>query len=90
MRRIVLLWVIMVVVLNPQGCARQRAPRKHCPPHSPAITISVPEGGYQTDCLVCGKRGPRRKTSPLSVLKNLLKLNLERSGEETAYLEARL
>ena len=63
MRRIVLLWVIMVVVLNPQGRARQRAPRKHCPPHSPAITISVPEGGYQTDCLVCGKRGPRRETS---------------------------
>jgi len=29
----------------------------------PAITISVPEGGYQTECLVCGKRGPRRETS---------------------------
>ena len=63
MRRIVLLWVIIVVVLNPQGRARQRAPRKHCPPHTPAITISVPEGGYQTECLVCGKRGPRRENS---------------------------
>ena len=29
----------------------------------PAITVNVPEGGYQTECLVCGKRGPRRETS---------------------------
>ncbi len=62
MRRIVLLWLIMAL-LELQRRSRQRAPRKGCPPHMPAITISVPEGGYQTECLVCGKRGPRRETA---------------------------
>ena len=38
--------------------------RRTCPPHTPAITASVPGGGgYETECLVCGARGPKRETS---------------------------
>ena len=37
--------------------------RKTCPPHTPAITASVPGGGYETECLVCGARGPKRETT---------------------------
>ena len=39
------------------------ATRRTCPPHTPAITASVPGGGYETECLVCGARGPKRETS---------------------------
>jgi len=39
------------------------APRGTCPPHTPATTISVPGGGYETECLVCGARGPKRETT---------------------------
>ncbi len=38
-------------------------PRRTCPLHTPAITASVPGGGYETECLVCGARGPKRETS---------------------------
>lgn len=37
--------------------------RRACPPHTPAVTASVPGGGYETECLVCGARGPERETT---------------------------
>jgi hypothetical protein len=37
--------------------------RKTCPPHTPAITASVPGGGYETKCLVCKARGPKGATT---------------------------
>jgi len=37
--------------------------RKTCPPHTPAITASVPGGGYETECLVCKARGPKGATT---------------------------
>jgi hypothetical protein len=37
--------------------------RRACPPHAPAITASVPGGGYETQCLVCRARGPKRETT---------------------------
>ena len=40
------------------------APRGTCPPHTPAITTSVPGGGgYETKCLVCKARGPKGATT---------------------------
>ena len=42
---------------------KKAAPMRTCPPHTPAITASVPGGGYETECLVCGARGPKRETS---------------------------
>jgi len=38
-------------------------PRRTCPLHTPALTASVPGGGYETECLVCGARGPKRQTT---------------------------
>jgi hypothetical protein len=38
-------------------------PRRTCPLHTPAVTASVPGGGYETECLVCGARGPKRETT---------------------------
>lgn len=42
-----------------------RKPRgsSSCPPHRPAISVSVPGGGYEMQCLKCGHRGPKRATS---------------------------
>jgi len=39
------------------------APRRTCPTHTPTITASVPGGGYEHECLVCGTRGPKRETT---------------------------
>jgi hypothetical protein len=36
-------------------------PRRTCPLHTPALTASVPGGGYETECLVCGARGPKAR-----------------------------
>ena len=54
--------------LDDQPGAREKgqrfgAPRRACPPHTPAMTASVPGGGYEHKCLVCGARGPKRKTT---------------------------
>jgi len=38
-------------------------PRRTCPTHTPAITASVPGGGYETECLACGVRGPKGATT---------------------------
>ncbi len=54
----------VIAIPDSQRRVRQKAPKRtSCPPHTPAITISVPSGGYETECLVCGKRGPGRETS---------------------------
>ena len=54
--------------LDDQPSAREKgqrfgAPRRTCPPHTPAMTASVPGGGYEHECLVCGARGPKRATT---------------------------
>ena len=42
--------------------ALKAASRSKCPPHSPVIADSLPGGGYETKCLACGARRPKRET----------------------------